>query len=66
MAQKLGRNKILVSYKLNEDLVNMFRSTCAFNGITMSEIVEEAIKRYVVKNKEGVDTKMKEFFEVKK
>lgn len=59
------KNRILVSYKVDEDLVNMFRSTTAFNGEVMSDVIERAIKGYVNYHRNSIDEKMKAFFDTK-
>lgn len=62
----IGYNKILVSYKIDEDIINMFRSTSAFNGEIMGTVVERLIKNYITKHKINVEEKMKIFFDTKK
>lgn len=59
-------NKILVSYKIDEQTVMMFRSTSAFNGDNMSEVIEKYLKYYIKANRPKVEEKMKVFFDYKK
>jgi len=54
--------KKVQSYNIDENLINMFDVVAAFKKDVKSEVVNNAIRDYIIKNKASVNETMLELF----
>ena len=56
--------RLLVSFKVDKDVANYFKSCASFNGENMSFIIEKSMIDYVKNNSVSVSDKLINFFDV--
>lgn len=54
--------KKIVSYKIEEKVLNNFNITCKILGLSYSETLEHLMKNYIIKNKVDINEYITKFW----